>query len=365
MGWLSRAEVLILAVMLVDTAVIVCQCLYRYRMAARQSRAFVRDAAAGLQDANFDKVIRIASRNTYSHVASILAAGLTAFLCSPPSLTRREAIETSERAMHRAQKMTAAELNVGLGTLATIASSAPFIGLLGTCFGIIGAFRGYGMEKWAAVAMVMSFLSEALITTVMGLLVAVPALWCHNYLRNRMYGIESEMTNAALETLTYLESRSNFRDRVERWATTDTSLGSGVRCGLPLRYSEAPYDRQRVLLVSIGCGALCLACILITGLYRSYRWRASYDPTKLEYIPGQELVSPDHCHRAVVPPIYRKAANSPRNYRSRNVSCEPNPTAVTNVPNHCLRGSRTRAAKKQKTRAKPATLSSYPAATSP
>jgi len=272
-GWLSRGEVLLLAVMLVDTAVIVCQRLNRYRLAASQSRAFVRDSAAGLQDGKFDEVIRIASRNTYSHVASIVAAGLTAFISSPPSLTSREAIETSERAMHRAQKMTAAELNVGLGTLATIASSAPFIGLLGTCFGIIGAFRGYGMEKSTAMAMVASFLGEALITTVMGLLVAVPALCCHNYLRNRMFGIQSEMTNAVLESLTYLETRSNFRHQVEGWAVTDVSLGSGVTHGLPLRCWEAPYDHQRVLFVPMWCSALCLAYILIVGLYRSYRWR--------------------------------------------------------------------------------------------
>jgi biopolymer transport protein TolQ len=146
MGWLSRAAVILLAVMLVETAVIACQRLHRYRTAVRQSRSFVRDAAAGLQDAKFDEVIRIASRNNYSHVAAIVSAGLTAFI-SPPSLTSREAIETSERAMHRARKMTAADFNVGLGTLANIASSAPFIGLLGTCFGIIGAFRDMGWRS--------------------------------------------------------------------------------------------------------------------------------------------------------------------------------------------------------------------------
>jgi MotA/TolQ/ExbB proton channel family len=88
--------------------------------------------------------------------------------------------------------------------------------------------------------MLASFLAEALITTVMGLLVAVPALWCHNYLRSRMHGIQSEMTNATLETLTYLETRSNFRDQVEHCAATAGSLSSGGTYGLPVVAGRPP-----------------------------------------------------------------------------------------------------------------------------
>jgi len=93
------------------------------------------------------------------------------------------------------------------------------------------------MEKSTAVTMVASFLGEALITTGMGLLVAVPALCCHNYLHNRMFGIQREMTNTVLESL---ETRSNFRHQVEGGAATDMSLGSGVTHGLPLRCWGGP-----------------------------------------------------------------------------------------------------------------------------
>jgi len=78
MDWLSRADVLFLAIMLVDTAVIVCQRFYDYSTAAKQSREFVRDASTGLRDSKFDEVISLASRSAQSHVAAIVGAGLGA-----------------------------------------------------------------------------------------------------------------------------------------------------------------------------------------------------------------------------------------------------------------------------------------------
>jgi biopolymer transport protein ExbB/TolQ len=332
MGWLSRADVIFLAIMLVDTAVIVCQRLYRYRTAAKQSREFIRDAAMGLRDGEFDEVISVALRTTQSHVAAIVGAGLTAFIAAPPQFANRETIEISERAMHRTSKTVVSDLNRGLGTLATIASSAPFIGLLGTCFGIMNAFRGIGMEKWTAIAMVMSFLGEALITTAMGLLVAVPALGCYNYLRNRENVMQSEMTNAALETITYLNTHHNFRNQVGRLAP-GVSSARGKAYDFPFRYREAPYDHQRALLVPMWCSALFLAYILMSAAYHSYSWQGSYDSAKVEYVPGEELVSPDHRYRALVSPVYREQVNSGADSHIVNWSCAGIPTAVRIVPN--------------------------------
>jgi len=234
--------------------------------------------------------------------------------------------------MHRAAKIVISDLNRGLGTLATIASSAPFIGLLGTCFGIMNAFRGVAMEKWTAIAMVMSFLGEALITTAMGLLVAVPAFWCHNYLRNRKNVMQSEMTNAALETITYLNTHHNFRYQVGRPAADISPAFDNAHDSL-FRYWEVSYDHQRALLVPMWCSALFLAYVLITAAYQSLSWRGSYDSAKVEYIPGQELVSPDHRYRALVSPVYREQKNSGTNSQNANWSCAGVPIAVTVIPN--------------------------------
>ena len=161
-------------------------------------------------------------------MATVVAAGLTAYAAAPSQFTDAEAIETAERAFQRSRKFLAADLKLGLGTLATIASSAPFIGLLGTVSGIVNAFRGIGMAKAVAIAMVMSSLAEALVTTAMGLFVAVPAVWCRNYLRSRIEAFESEMSNAALEAVTYLKAHRQWRNRPEHLATDETRLFSSA-----------------------------------------------------------------------------------------------------------------------------------------
>jgi biopolymer transport protein ExbB/biopolymer transport protein TolQ len=87
-----------------------------------------------LREGDFRGVTKIAKRNRHSHVATLVAAGLVAFASAPPHVTDGEAIHTAERAFQRRRQIFAAELRLGLGTLTTIASTAPFIGLLGTVF---------------------------------------------------------------------------------------------------------------------------------------------------------------------------------------------------------------------------------------
>jgi biopolymer transport protein ExbB/biopolymer transport protein TolQ len=160
MDWLIRGHVALLSLMLVNTADIVCHRFYRYREARKQSCAFVRDTASALREGDFGEVTKIAERNRLGHVANVVTAGLAAFASAPPQFTDGEAIDAAERAFQRHRQKFAAELRLGLGTLTTIASTAPFIGLLGTVFGIFGASRGVAMQKDAARALVASGLAE-------------------------------------------------------------------------------------------------------------------------------------------------------------------------------------------------------------
>ena len=74
------------------------------------------------------------------------------------------------------------DLNIRLGNLKSIASTAPYLGLMGTCFGILNMFRGVGMERHAVMIMETTYAAAALITTAAGILVAVPAVFSQNYL---------------------------------------------------------------------------------------------------------------------------------------------------------------------------------------
>ena len=99
---------------------------------------------------------------------------------------RAEAIDKWSPEFCRARKKLVADLNLKVNSLKSIASTAPFLGLAGTCVGILGSFHGVGMEKHAAMAMLVSEISAALMTTAVGLVVAVPATWVFNYLQRRI-----------------------------------------------------------------------------------------------------------------------------------------------------------------------------------
>ena len=119
-----------------------------------------------------------------------------------------EEIEASKRALERAQAIVHAELKRGVSTLATIASSSPFVGLLGTVVGIINAFKGIATEKSSGLSAVAGGISEALVTTAVGLLVAIPAVWMYNYVSNRVEAFDVEMGNSSSELIDYFLKRT-------------------------------------------------------------------------------------------------------------------------------------------------------------
>ena len=91
-----------------------------------------------------------------------------------------------------------ADLSSAVSSLKSIAFTAPYLGLAGTCFGIMGMFRGIGMEVHAVRAMMTAILAAALVTTAAGILVAVPATCFYNYLCTRIDLLESEVFNESL-----------------------------------------------------------------------------------------------------------------------------------------------------------------------
>lgn len=78
------------------------------------------------------------------------------------------------------------EMETRLGFLATLGSNAPFIGLLGTIFGVMEAFEALGSESSGSAAVVMMGISKALVATAVGLIVAIPAITAYNFLQKRL-----------------------------------------------------------------------------------------------------------------------------------------------------------------------------------
>jgi biopolymer transport protein ExbB/biopolymer transport protein TolQ len=160
MSGLVKLAVFTLFFMLVRTLGIMGGCNIRYWAARRQSRIFVRLSNAALREHRFNEAIAIAERSPKSHIACLVASGLRVFQSDSLSLSQEEAFVVVRSSLAKAAAEVRGDLKTGLSALASIASTAPFVGLFGTVIGIFDAFRGCAMSKATCIAMTaLSYLS--------------------------------------------------------------------------------------------------------------------------------------------------------------------------------------------------------------
>lgn len=142
-----------------------------------------------------------------SRRVSLVPSVSSDFLSLAPPLNRAELLDLAQRSLRCSSSKVRLEMKRGLSSLASIASTAPLVGLLGTVIGILDSFKGCIGQKWFCAMAVLEGVTEALVSTALGLLVAVPAVWFHNYLSNKMEAFDVEMELASLELVDYLDLR--------------------------------------------------------------------------------------------------------------------------------------------------------------
>jgi biopolymer transport protein ExbB/biopolymer transport protein TolQ len=212
MGLAAKIVVVLLFLMSAWSIGVMIDRALAYNGARKQSRQFAPAVAGALREGKLDEAIKIADRYKKSHLAKVVVAGLQEFRAHQLSAEiPGEEIEASRRALERAEAIVHAELKRGVGTLATIGATAPFVGLFGTVVGIINAFKGISTEKSTGLGAVAGGISEALVTTAIGLFVAVPAVWAYNYFTSRIEAFDVEMSNSSSELIDYFLKRSQQR----------------------------------------------------------------------------------------------------------------------------------------------------------
>ncbi len=217
MGGLAKAVVVILFIMSAWSIGVMIDRLMAYQAAKKQSRQFAPAVAGALREGKLDEAVKIADRYKKSHLAKVVVAGLQEFQAhqASPEISGEE-IDASQRALVRAEAIVHAELKRGVSSLATIGSTAPFVGLFGTVVGIINAFKTMAAEKSPGIGAIAGGISEALVTTAIGLLVAVPAVWMFNYFTGRIDSFDVEMGNSSSELIDYFLKRSQTRTSVRK-----------------------------------------------------------------------------------------------------------------------------------------------------
>jgi biopolymer transport protein ExbB/biopolymer transport protein TolQ len=205
MLWFARGIVFVLAFMSIWATSITIRNWWNLRKAQKETRKFAPEFSQFLEEDNLVEAIKLAEGYKKSHVARVLggALGEVKPLIMDGSVTVAD-INSAERAVERNMMIITSELKRGLAVLATVGATAPFVGLLGTTMGVVNAFQGMATSGSGGIAAISSGISEALITTAFGLLVALPAVWAFNYFTNKIENLVVEMTYTSKELIDYL-----------------------------------------------------------------------------------------------------------------------------------------------------------------
>ncbi len=207
MGAVAKTVAIILIALSIITIYMFIERLLVFQRAKKTSRAVAPKLADLLKSGNLKDALALSTKkeNKGSHLARVVAGGVQNFIEGKEAkLGFDEQIETATRGGKRAQTLFSQELHRGLPILATIATSAPFIGLFGTIFGIINAFRGMQLTGSGGIGAVAGGIAEALVTTAVGIGVAVLALWVFNTLNSMIEVYDAEMGNTESQVVDFL-----------------------------------------------------------------------------------------------------------------------------------------------------------------
>ena len=205
MGAFAKGIVYTLLIMSVWSLSISVQKWWYLRIAQRQTRKFAPEFSQFLEEDNLNEAIKLSQTYKKSHVAVVLGGALEEIrpLIQDGSVTVSD-INSAERAVEREMLMQLVLMKRGLAMLATTGATAPFVGLLGTTMGVVNAFQGMAAGGGGGISSIAAGISEALITTAFGLLVAIPAVWLFNYFQTKIDNITAEMTYSSKEMIDYL-----------------------------------------------------------------------------------------------------------------------------------------------------------------
>ena len=173
--------------------------------ARKQSRSLAENLSASLSIGDGAAALDIINQETYeaAYLGRLLKVGLTEFLARPDV----HGIQSAERGIERVSIVEGSALRKGLNMLATTGATAPFVGLVGPIFGIINAFQSMGEAGGGDLSAISSGIAEALITTAIGISVAILGVWLFNYFTAKIDGITDDMQVSVQEFLDWCQKQ--------------------------------------------------------------------------------------------------------------------------------------------------------------
>ena len=204
-GIFGGAVMLCLAVLSVFSVGMILDKHRRFRSAARQSEMFRAVLKKFLHGGDIQEVMDAVRLHPNSYLAQVVSAGILEYdgvrqSGGDPATS----LELVTSALRDSISETLVQLKRGLGFLATTSSGAPFIGLFGTVVGIINAFQSIAATGSGGMSVVSGGIAEALVSTALGIFVAIPALVAYNHFMGKIETFHVEMNRASSQLVNRL-----------------------------------------------------------------------------------------------------------------------------------------------------------------
>ena len=210
MGTAVRIVVIVLSLQALACVTVVIDRLIVLFSSAAKARGFAAKVQPALENGRYDQAIAIANEVKGNHLAAYLSLGLKTFVGRMRAGDdKQRAAELTRRALERKGDAISRELNRGMNVLASTGSTAPFVGLLGTVLGILSAFKLIAASGSGGIGTIGGAISEALVVTGYGLIVAIPSVLVFNWLSGRIANYESGLLNAGSELIDRLETNGH------------------------------------------------------------------------------------------------------------------------------------------------------------
>jgi biopolymer transport protein ExbB len=215
MGPFAKFIAIVLAIMSVWSLAVAVERILTYSRAGIASRKYAAELATLLPAGKFREAVELAHSKEYAkgYLPKVLGLALEEYRQGLDSKAKDggkheigdfDIVAAVNRAIDRSTLRTITDMRRGLGSLATIGSTAPFVGLLGTVAGIITAFQAMAATGSGGLGSVSAGIAEALVTTAFGLLVAIPAVMFFNYFTNRVEEIQVDVNDSTTELIDFM-----------------------------------------------------------------------------------------------------------------------------------------------------------------
>ena len=207
MDWMARGVTFVLLLMGVISLAVAIERLVAYARSTNQSAELSSRAASLINQRDYERLLTEAQSLPASHLSRMLAPVLRVYLQHEWQVVDKPAVvmEVVKRELARKLEECSTDLRKGLSVLASVGSVAPFVGLLGTVVGIIAAFGKISVTGSGGLSSVAGGISEALIVTALGLLIAIPAVLIFNALSTRADKIQQGIVASGGEFIDHLE----------------------------------------------------------------------------------------------------------------------------------------------------------------